>query len=99
MMNSAEQHLPKMLLWRASLRNGEYAWRINDIPEVIEAARMAGLVNIGGQLQFRVPEAICECYWVEVDTYKGVSDALPWKDRVTQTAQMGLAAFVALSAK
>jgi hypothetical protein len=72
-----EVRLPAEILTKGSLRGGEYAWRVDDIPLVIDAAREAGLVSIGGQLQFRGPEFTCECYWVEVDTYKAVPSDLP----------------------
>jgi hypothetical protein len=72
-----ELTLPPELLNRASLRANEYAWRIEDIPAVIEAARRADLVSIGGQLQFRLPDGgTCECYAVEVDTYQSVDEML-----------------------
>jgi hypothetical protein len=93
-MQIAEDHLPKQLLDRATLRGNELAWRLSDIPAVIEAARDAGLVNIGGQLQFRIPNTgTCECYWVEVDTYKSVPKTLPWAERVDRTADAALADF------
>jgi hypothetical protein len=99
-MNSFIQLLPREILDRASRRGKEYAWRVADIPAVIEAARNAGLVSIGGQLQFRLPDGgTCECYWVEVDTYKSVSKALPWSERVNQTADAALADFARLSSQ
>lgn len=95
-----ELALPPELLNRASLAGNEYAWRIEDIPAVIEAARRAGLINIGGQLQFRLPDGgTCECYAVEVDTYQSVSDELPWEERVTLTADAALRDFEMLKAR
>jgi hypothetical protein len=89
--------LPSDILERASRRGNEYAWRIHDIPDVIAAARAANLVSIGGQLQFRLPDGgTCECYWVDVDTYKSVDKALPWVERVSRTAEVALADFDAL---
>ncbi|GLR47199.1 hypothetical protein [Sphingomonas astaxanthinifaciens] len=83
----SETLLPDHLLERATRRGNERAWPIHDIPEVIEAARQADLVSVGGQLQLRFPEGgTCECYWVEVDTFKSVSPNLPWLERVEQTA-------------
>jgi hypothetical protein len=38
------------MLAKARDCGGEYAWRVDDIPLVIDAARAAGLVNVGGQL-------------------------------------------------
>ena len=82
------------------MRGNEYAWRVTDIPAVIEAARDAGLVNIGGQLQFRLPSgATCECYWVEVDTFKSVPEVLRWNERVARTAEAAAADFIRLQSK
>ena len=92
-----EKRLPPALLERASIRGGEYAWPISDIPKVIEAARAANLVNLGGQLQFRVPgRGTGECYWVAVDTYRSVSTSLPWAERVDESARAALADFTCL---
>ena len=92
--NAAEQRLPQILLQRASLRGNEYAWKVNDIPNVIEAARQANLVNIGGQLQFRFPDgSTCECYWVQVDAYRSMPSLLTWQELVEQTATVALAQF------
>lgn len=79
---------------RASLRGGEYAWPLAEIPAVIDATRAANLLNVGGQLQFRLPDGgVCECYWIEVDTYRTVSKALPWAARVEAAAADALSAF------
>jgi hypothetical protein len=88
--------MPKKLRERGCLRGNEWAWPISDIPAVIEAVRLAGLVSIGGQLQFRFPEATCELYWIEVDTFRSVSSDLPWPERVEQTAVAALSQFLAL---
>jgi hypothetical protein len=85
---------PPEVLQGASLAGNEYEWRVKDIPDVIEAARLSNLISIGGQLQFRLPDGgTCECYWVEVDTYKSVDKALPWQERVTRTAEVALRDF------
>jgi hypothetical protein len=91
---SDTEKLPDEILSRASLRGGEYAWPLAEIPAVIEAARAANLLNVGGQLQFRLPdEGVCECYWVEVDTYLQVSRDQPWETRVEAAATDALSAF------
>lgn len=93
----SEQALPPDILERASLAGNEYAWRLHDIPAVIAAARAANLISIGGQLQFRLPGGgTCECYWVEVDTYRSVDQALPWAERVSRTAEVALRDFEVL---
>jgi hypothetical protein len=85
-MDSSAKLLPEHILCRATLCGNEYAWPVEDIPTVIEAAKAANLINIGGQLQFRIPAGTCECFLVEVDTYKDVSKNLPWSERVSATA-------------
>lgn len=92
--------LPPDLIGRASLRGQEYAWVPDDIPALIEAAHKANLVNIGGQLQFRFSGGeTCECYWVQVDTYKSVPKHLSWSDRVRLTAEAAHEAFAKLSSE
>lgn len=97
MENDVERALPSELIRRASLRGGEYAWQLHDIPEVIEAARAARLVNIGGQLQFRLPDGgICECYWIEVDALREVDAASPRETIVQLSADAAQREFSSL---
>jgi hypothetical protein len=80
--------LPAELLNRAvyGMPGREFAWRLDDIPEVIEAARRASLVSLNGTLQFRLPgEVICECYWVNVDP-GNAPDGLDWQSKVNWAA-------------
>lgn len=93
----SELALPPEILQRASLAGNEYAWRIQDIPNVIEAARASNLISVGGQLQFRLPDGgTCECYWVEVTTSTSVAKALLWPERVRLTAEVALRDFKTL---
>ena len=99
-MKPAEFSLPKDILAQASVSGSVYAWPIDCIPGVILAARNANLVNIGGQLQFRLNDiGTCECYWIEIDTSKSVSTSLPWPERVAQTAETALAEYSQLPSK
>ena len=93
------QHLPKDIISRASLLGREYAWHIDDIPALISAARAANLVNVGGQLQFRLPEATCECYWIAVDTLSTIDATLSWRKKVQTTADEALRQFETLKTK
>tara|TARA_R110002051_G_scaffold100803_1_gene171202 strand:- start:46 stop:483 length:438 start_codon:yes stop_codon:yes gene_type:complete len=89
--------LPDEILKRASLRGKEYAWPLDDIPHVIRACEAADLVNVGGQLQFRIPDGgTCECHWVEVDTMKQVVSRLSWSELVKMTAEIAMRDFEAL---
>jgi hypothetical protein len=86
-------NFPSELLGKASRVGNEYAWPIAEIPAVIAAAKSANLVSIGGQLQFRLPMGICECYWVEVDTDRDVPNSIPWQERVERTAASAIDQF------
>jgi hypothetical protein len=98
-MELAEKRLPSRVLERATLRGNEFAWRVSDIPDVIEAARAEGLVSLGGQLQFRMPGATCECYWVEVSTSKVSDPDLPWTEQVERAAAEAHSQFKALQSR
>ena len=99
-MKRSENLLPTPLLGQATLRGNEYSWPVSLIPEVIEAARVAGLVNLGGQLQLRFPDrSTCEAYWIEVDTMSAVPLGQSWQEKVTWTAQEALKQFKALQSR
>ena len=86
-------NFPKHLLDRATSRGSELAWRLDDIPSVIEAVRAAGHINNGGQLQFRLKDGgTCECYEVEVDTRKTL-EKLDRSERVSASAIEALRQF------
>lgn len=90
--------LPREILDRSTLRGNEYAWAIDDVPQVIKACEAADLVNVGGQLQFRLPDGeTCECYWVEIDALKQVEPGLTWSRQVEQSAQIALRDFAELT--
>lgn len=85
-----ESRLPADILAKADLRHNEYAWRVDDLPEVIAAAKGLNLLNLGGQLQLRTTEAIGEVYWVAVDPCQNVPEDLPWDVRVRMAADFSL---------
>tara|TARA_R110002020_G_scaffold66473_3_gene174710 strand:- start:2096 stop:2329 length:234 start_codon:yes stop_codon:yes gene_type:complete len=69
--------LPQDLLDRGTVRGNEWAWPIAEIPSVIDACGRANMVNVGGQLQFRIPSGgTCELHWIEVDALKLVPPTL-----------------------
>ncbi|CAL4865963.1 hypothetical protein MMA231_00200 [Asticcacaulis sp. MM231] len=86
----SEALLPPEILAKADVRHDEYAWRIGDLPEVIEAARARGLRNIGGQLQIRTEDAIGECDWVQIDACQLIPPMLPWEAQVEMAANVAL---------
>jgi hypothetical protein len=80
-----ERRLPASVLGKASLRGYEYAWRLADVPEALAAARTCGLACLGGQVQFRVPEATCELYWRSADA-EPRQPGEPWAEYTTRSA-------------
>jgi hypothetical protein len=98
-VRESEKQLPAEILQRADTRHGELAWRPSDIPAVIEAARSANLVSLGGDLQIRSPSG----KWGEpigfgIDTAR-VSNDLPWHEQVEESAKAALVDFRALQDK
>jgi hypothetical protein len=94
-----EKQLPAEILQRADARHGELAWRPSDIPAVIEAARCANLVSLGGDLQIRAPSG----KWGEpvgfgINTDRVPND-LPWHVQVEESAKAALADFQELQDK
>ena len=88
----AESRLPAEILKRATLRGNEYAWRRADLPMLFVAAESAEIANLGGQVQFRVPDGTCELYWHSFNS----SDRRPgestesWVSRSRQEAEASL---------
>jgi len=90
MSDLTESRLPADILAKADFRHNEYAWKFDDLPLVIEAAKGLNLLNLGGQLQLRTAEAIGEVYWVAVDPCQNVPEDLPWGVRVRMAAELSL---------
>jgi hypothetical protein len=86
MTEDPEMLLPDTLRSAACRSGNEWGWKPEAIPLVIDEAEKLGLLNVGGQLQFSMPEGTCECYWVEVDALMGEPDSLPWAERVALAA-------------
>jgi hypothetical protein len=88
-----EEALPKDLLSKASVSpGGEHAWKMEDIPKVIEAARVAGLANLGGQPQFQGPIGTAEPYWLNFEPAGRRKDET-WQQYVDRAAAETLEAF------
>lgn len=86
MSDTPEMMLPETMRSAACRSGNEWGWRPEEIPLVIDEAEKAGLLNIGGQLQFLMPDGICECYWVEVDALADEPKDLTWTERVARAA-------------
>lgn len=88
-----EQALPEDLLRKASITSGgEHAWRMEDVKQVIHAARDAGLACLGGQVQFQFHDGTCEGYWINYDPSERRRGE-PWVDYVARSADETTAAF------
>jgi hypothetical protein len=88
----AEARLPADILQRATLRGNEYAWKRADLPIVFASAESAGIANLGGQVQFRVPDGTCELYWHSFDASNRQPGETPgsWVSRSRQEAEASL---------
>jgi hypothetical protein len=88
-----EELLPKEIFEKAHISpGGEYAWRKEDIPSVLEAAKSIGLATIGGQPQFIVSEQICEVHWIGYDSV-GRKANEPWETYVSRSTEEVLEGF------
>jgi hypothetical protein len=85
-----EASLPLAVMDKASLRGREYAWSLADVPEVVAAAREAGIATLGGQIQFRLPNGTCELYWRCADVGEQRTSE-PWVEYVARSADEVLA--------
>jgi hypothetical protein len=90
-----EELLPPSVLSKGTLSGSEYAWPVEAVEETVKAAAACGLANLGGQAQFRIPEGICELYWLSLDSGERLPKE-PWENYVGRTAAEVLAQFRAL---
>lgn len=79
----------------ASLRGNEYAWAPSAFPHVLKSAEALGLACLGGQFQFRTPDATCEMYWLNADATDRLVDE-PWSAYVARSSAEVSSAFSAL---
>lgn len=86
MKDDPEMLLSDTLRSAACRSGGEWGWQPETISLVINEAEKLGLLNVGGQLQFLLPEATCECYWVEVNAFMSEPEGLTWAERVALSA-------------
>jgi hypothetical protein len=93
-----EQRLPQNALNKATWRGNEYAWPLPAVEEVVIAARDCSLANLGGQIQFRVPEGTCELYWLTAAPDDRRPDE-PWSAYVNRTADEVLSRFRLLQSR
>ena len=81
-----EDKLPDKIKEKARISlGGEYAWKMNDIEEVIDQAQKVGLACVGGQPQFQLPEGTYELYWINYESTEIKIDEL-WEDYVVRSA-------------
>jgi hypothetical protein len=90
-----DEHFPAELVAKASLLGGEFGWLLDDFPAAIEMARAAEIACVGGQMQFRLPDAVCEMYWLDADSSpRGVDEA--WSQYAVRSCDEVLEKFMAL---
>jgi hypothetical protein len=88
-----ESKLPKEILYKASISpGGEHAWKKEDIPKVLNAAKHVGLACVGGQPQFQGPIGIAEPYWLNYEPELRKEDE-SWESYVIRSNDETLEAF------
>jgi hypothetical protein len=68
MSDIIEKYLPVEILQKAIISGKEYGWKRPNFKETVDKAVELGLGIIGGQVQFKFPDGICELYWHSYDT-------------------------------
>lgn len=92
MAKDVDVTLPPGFYDHASRRGHEWAWPVSQIREVIEAVRKANAINLGGQLQLRLPGMdTIELPDIEVDALTLMPAGLAWPDQVEASATHALA--------
>ena len=87
--------LPSELTEGASLRGNEYAWVPDAFLGILARAEALGLACLGGQFQFRAPDATCEMYWLNADAADRLP-AEPWDAYVARSTTEVRSAFTTL---
>ena len=90
--------LPAEIAKGASLRGNEYGWAIPAFPEALAKAKSMGFACLGGQFQFRLPDAICEMYWLSPDA-TDQRDGEPWANFSIRSCEEVLSKFQDLVSK
>ena len=67
---SEEERLPFEILNKAIISGKEYGWRQSDVLQVFDAAVAIPMAIIGGQVQYKFQDGICELYWLSYDSSK-----------------------------
>lgn len=89
-MKDPEQQLPPDVLAKAVMSGREYGWRRADIAAAIAAAPSVGLANVGGEVQFVLPDGTCELYWLGFGCADRVPEE-PWDTYVSRSTKETLA--------
>ena len=71
--------LSAALLDGATLRANEYGWKPESFESVVAIAANQGYACLGGQFQFRLPDATCEMYWLSADAVERAAGE-PWSE-------------------
>jgi hypothetical protein len=67
-IENLEHRLPKSILDKAIKSTNEFGWKQEDFVNVVEAAKENQMAVIGGQVQYIMPNATCELYWLSYDS-------------------------------
>ncbi len=81
---------------RASAKH--WAWRLEDVPLVVEECRQLGFAILGSKTEFFLSGGTCELYWLSADP-RGRVEGETWSQYVQRSCSEFLALFAALVKK
>lgn len=81
-----DEVLPEAVKHTAHIIHGCYVWRISDVENAIELCRQAGLLCLGGEVQFFIDGGICEAYWLCFDASER-NEMETWQEYVDRAAK------------
>jgi len=90
--NIEEKRLPSTVLEKAIKSGNEFGWRQEDFIDTIETARKLRIAICGGQVQYVLPDATCELYWLAFDpTERRATES--WMEYCDRTATEAIEKF------
>ena len=83
-MKKEEKALSNELLGKALTNGNEWAWKLEDIPDVVKECQILKYAILGGQIQFILPDSACEIPELNTDP-KDKTQKERWADYVVRS--------------
>lgn len=97
-MKTVRDALPPEILEGATRRGTEYGWTLAAFPDALRKAEALGYACVGGQLQARWSDSVCEMYWLNADS-RGRDAGESWSAYSRRSCQEVLHGFRRLMAR